>query len=94
MRVTQQEMTFCQTCGKSTLHLYNADHCSHILHLFLSVFTAGLWLPVWLCLAFSAGRGEPTCTVCGNKGGSVKDAPEYTKWNRKPSRFYEWLNKH
>jgi hypothetical protein len=69
MRITGQEMTFCKTCGKPTLQIYNEDRCSHILHLLLSVFTVGLWIPVWLCCAFSAGRGEPTCTVCGTKRG-------------------------
>ena len=31
-----------------------ADHkTSHILHLFLSVITAGFWVPVWILVAVS-----------------------------------------
>jgi hypothetical protein len=31
-----------------------ADHkTSHVLHLLLSVVTAGLWVPVWLLVALS-----------------------------------------
>lgn len=26
---------------------------SHVLHLLLSIITAGLWLPIWLLVAFS-----------------------------------------
>ena len=28
----------------------------HILHLLLTVFTAGLWLPVWIILAIRGNR--------------------------------------
>jgi hypothetical protein len=103
MRITGQEMSYCRTCTKPTLQIYNEDRCSHILHLLLSVFTAGLWLPIWLCCALSAGRGDPTCTVCGTKNDrgdkppkseqELDHSPIYGK-NPKPTRLYEWLNKH
>jgi hypothetical protein len=67
VRITQQEMSFCKTCNKQTLQLYNADNCNHILHLLLSVFTVGFWIPVWIMCGLSSGRGQPTCTVCGTK---------------------------
>jgi hypothetical protein len=60
-------MSFCKTCNKQTLHLYNVDNCNHILHLLLSVFTIGFWIPVWIICGLSSGRGQPTCTVCGTK---------------------------
>ena len=63
---TYQHMFFCRTCNKSTIHL--ASKPNHILHLLLSIITAGLWIPVWLLLAVT-GRlkniGE--CTSCGSE---------------------------
>jgi len=32
---------------------YQKHHTSHVLHLLLSVLTAGLWVPVWLLVAVS-----------------------------------------
>lgn len=33
-----------------------ADHkTAHVLHLILSVLTAGLWIPVWILVALSHG---------------------------------------
>jgi hypothetical protein len=59
-------MFHCKQCDKSTIHL--AEKPNHILHLLLSVVTAGVWLPIWLLIAFK-GRlnniGE--CTVCGRE---------------------------
>jgi hypothetical protein len=31
----------------------------HILHLLLTVFTAGLWLPVWIIRASQGNRAQP-----------------------------------
>jgi hypothetical protein len=31
----------------------------HILHLLLTVFTAGLWLPVWIIRAAQGNRAQP-----------------------------------
>ena len=39
---------------------------NHVLHLLLSVFTIGIWLPVWALVGFS--RERPRCAVCGRKG--------------------------
>lgn len=37
---------------------------NHILHLLLSVVTAGFWLPVWLLVAL-IGSGAYKCPNCG-----------------------------
>jgi hypothetical protein len=37
---------------------------NHILHLLLSVVTAGFWLPVWL-LVVVVGGGAYRCPSCG-----------------------------
>jgi hypothetical protein len=67
MRTTNQEMDFCATCNRQTLHILQEDRCNHILHLLLSVFTIGFWIPIWILAALSCGRGAPRCTICGTK---------------------------
>jgi hypothetical protein len=39
---------------------------NHILHLLLSVFTAGFWIPVWI-LVILFGSGSYCCPRCGAK---------------------------
>ncbi len=39
---------------------------NHILHLVLSLFTCGLWLPVWLIIVL-ASIGGYRCSKCGSK---------------------------
>jgi cytochrome c biogenesis protein CcdA len=39
---------------------------NHILHLLLSVFTAGFWIPVWI-LVILFGSGAYRCPRCGAK---------------------------
>ena len=60
---TKQEMYFCKTCQKPTLHLENKPN--HVLHLLLSVLTAGSWIIVWVLV--SMGTGNARCTVCGTR---------------------------
>lgn len=57
---TKQLMFICDDCNKPTIHLQQQPN--HILHLLLSVCTAGLWLIVWIFQRSST----PECTVCGN----------------------------
>lgn len=65
---TSQIMIHCKRCGKPTIHL--AQHPNHIMHLLLTVFTAGLWLIVWVFAA--AGTQKPQCTVCGKRNSQLK----------------------
>ncbi|QIG68732.1 hypothetical protein EVB67_082 [Rhizobium phage RHph_TM3_3_14B] len=37
---------------------------NHVLHLLLSVFSAGFWIPVWLVVTLLAG-GAYKCPRCG-----------------------------
>ncbi len=58
---TKQLMQYCPYCERNSAHLQQKP--SHLLHLFLSIITVGVWLVVWLLLALFAGK--PVCTVCG-----------------------------
>ena len=73
MRTTNQTMGFCATCNHQTLHIVQEDRCNHILHLLLSVFTIGFWIPVWILVALSSGSEAPSCTVCGAKGKAASN---------------------
>ena len=55
---------YCRHCQARVMA--QANKPNHILHLLLSVFTAGLWLLVWLVLVLLAA-GNYRCTRCGNK---------------------------
>jgi len=57
-----QKMLPCKTCGRQTPHLVSAPN--HVLHLLLSLVTFGLWLPIWILIAFFSGA-SPTCMTCG-----------------------------
>ena len=38
---------------------------NHILHLLITVFLLGLWLPFWIMLSVFSGSSTTACTVCG-----------------------------
>lgn len=42
----QHEVHYCKTCKRRTVHMVNRPN--HILQLFLSIITAGLWIPLWI----------------------------------------------
>jgi len=57
---TSNLMKHCVECKKKTMHFQEKPN--HILHLLLSIITAGIWLLVWLLFLKS---GDPQCSVCG-----------------------------
>lgn len=63
---SNQVMSFCKTCGKQTMHLQPST--SHVLHLLMTILTAGLWLIVWFFVAQSNGS-QKSCTQCGSMRG-------------------------
>jgi hypothetical protein len=64
---TVQTSHYCATCGRQTLH--TKERVNHILHLILSVLTAGLWIPVWIFLGATNSAERTRCSVCGSKPG-------------------------
>jgi len=54
------------------MHVRNCYDVPHVLHLLISVFLCGLWLPVWLAhtLIDALAPGEPwRCQNCGTARG-------------------------
>ena len=60
---TVQSTGFCETCGKQTMFV--KQKLNNVLHLILSVLTAGIWLIVWLVLGMINSGKKPRCTSCG-----------------------------
>lgn len=59
----EKKSGFCQQCNKQSVVFRKGT--SHILHLLLTVLTAGLWLIVWIGSAIKFGGWR--CTQCGSK---------------------------
>jgi len=53
---------FCKLCDKNVKA--EAKETSHILHLFLTVITGGIWSIMWLMCAMS---NTWYCSECGSK---------------------------
>lgn len=70
-----EEMVHCKNCGHDTLHRKNAKKMSWLMHLFLTVITAGLWLIVWGILflwhiinkSLTSLGNSWTCSKCGTQ---------------------------
>jgi hypothetical protein len=79
MKTTLQKMDHCAECNKQTLHvsIYTKERCNHLLHLFLSLLTSGLWIIMWFVCAACAedSSTKPQCTICG----STDTRTEYEK---------------
>ncbi|WP_188093930.1 hypothetical protein [Sulfurimonas sp. CVO] len=55
----QQKLMYCKTCGRKTIHIRNTKEMSWLMHLVLTIFTAGLWLIVWFFLLIWHGFTKP-----------------------------------
>ena len=66
----------CPTCREQ--RLLRQPRPNHVLHLILSVLTAGLWLIVWLILVARSSGASARCTVCGTPLRKQYDAQQGT----------------
>ena len=57
---TSQLMKKCVACNKMTMHYQEKPN--YILHIILSILTAGVWLLVWLLFI---NAKDPQCSICG-----------------------------
>jgi len=48
---------------QTTAQLAKGKPTSHLLHLIVSVFTLGIWIPVWIAIAIFAGEKHRLITV-------------------------------
>lgn len=63
----------CNRCGKQTLHQRSVNEVNHILHLLLSLFCCGWWIPIWILLIILNGFEHSAflCTICGQTAGQL-----------------------
>lgn len=54
---------YCRHCRRTVMA--QRDGVNHILHLLLSLFLCGLWIPVWIFIIIFAANAAWFCPVCG-----------------------------
>ena len=59
----QEATGWCKTCGRQVM--IRRKGTNHILHLLLTIFTAGLWIIVWILVSIKIGGWR--CTSCGRR---------------------------
>jgi len=55
----------CPTCARRTMSIKTGT--SHGVHFILTLFTIGLWLPIWILAGICAMSGDWACSQCGLK---------------------------
>ena len=60
MKTTQR---YCHTCNAA--RPFHKNTTNHLLHLLLSLVTLGVWIPVWIVIAFSSPFRRYRCGRCG-----------------------------
>ncbi len=53
------DTAYCRRCMKEVQ--YHFDAVNHFAQLLLTVFTLGLWLPIWVCMVL---RPTKLCDEC------------------------------
>ena len=71
-RKVAETLRYCKFCKRETIHYKNTKEMSWIMHLVLTIFTAGLWIIIWFIIAIWHVLTKPiggkwTCSVCGIK---------------------------
>lgn len=63
--IAMRTQSYCSICRKPTLHELDPRTVNHVLHLIISLFCCGFWVPVWILLAMTAPRRFVRCLTCG-----------------------------
>lgn len=53
---------YCDSCDRKVM--VRSKGANHILHFLLALFTAGLWIPVWILVSLAR---DWRCTACGTR---------------------------
>lgn len=71
MKTVKQKVMNCEQCDKPTLHFKNGKKINWLLHIFLVIVTAGLWiLPFILILILGMNVWDSekwVCNICGSE---------------------------
>lgn len=58
----------CPQCQQQ--RLFTRNGVNHVVHLLVTLFLCGLWLPVWIIIAASQSSNPYFCSSCGYSGTS------------------------
>lgn len=58
----EEKSGFCEACNKQVM--VRRKGTNHLLHLILSILTAGFWLIIWVLASVKFGGWR--CTQCGS----------------------------
>jgi len=62
---------WCPKCHDWRLGYQNAPN--HLIHLIITFFLCGLWLPIWLLICLA--NRDPYCSICGTLLGNPPTRP-------------------
>lgn len=65
---------YCPNCDKDVVT--ETQSPNHLIHLVLSLFTAGLWLPVWIIIALDPKKN---CRDCGARASGSRTRAGFDK---------------
>ena len=87
--MNNQRLEYCRKCNKTTIHMGHATN--HLLHLLLSVLSAGLWVPIWIITTIR-NEFSYACTQDENKIKNSDDISanqgKYYDLGKKLGKFY------
>ena len=69
-KTVEQQLRKCKRCRMKTLHYRNNKQISWLMHLVLTIFTAGAWLVIFFFVSIIHIFTKPlggawTCSQCG-----------------------------
>ena len=71
MKTIKQEVRQCQQCGRATMHYKNGKKINWLLHIFLFIITAGLWIIPFIIIVFLGmniyDSNKWVCSICGTE---------------------------
>lgn len=96
MTKIESMQAYCNQCNANVLAQRQVEEIeisktNHILHLLLSIFTGGIWIPMWILIAITGSFanavraliGAPLsywhCTKCGREWEEVNKKQRKTK---------------
>ena len=62
---TDQKSKYCRNCKQKTLHA--RQRVSEMWGCLLTIFTLGLWIPIWILMSIFGSFSSYRCQVCGKK---------------------------
>ena len=73
---------WCYACERQSV--MEKRRINHLLHLWLSVLTLGVWLLVWAALGFRNAERPPHCARCGTEADRGPMPPVLEPWEYSP----------